>query len=100
MVSDVSAMFVATTIFRRTVGAKTRCCSAGVSRPKSGISSASPPATAANLSAVSRMSRSLGMKTSMSPVERCLEQVQRGADGGVDVGDLAFLLPRARPRGR
>ena len=63
-------MFVAMTIFRRWLGANTRACSALESRPNSGTSSCCCP-NERNLpssrSLASRMSRSLGMNTRMSP---------------------------------
>jgi hypothetical protein len=69
-VSDVSATFVASTNRRRTPaarpGSNTRCCSAAESRPNRGSTSVKRcrPSSAR---VVSRMSASVGRKTSTSP---------------------------------
>ena len=64
---EVSAIFVATITRRRGPGAKMRCCSAAGMRPKSPITSMPEPRLPSSKSRVSRMSRSVGMKTSTSP---------------------------------
>ena len=74
-VSDVSATLVASTIRRPVWDWKTRCCSAAESREYSGTistvaarrSTLSRPRAPSSASRVSRISRSPGRKTRMSP---------------------------------
>ena len=72
IVTEVSATLVATTTREPPAGAgrKTRPCSAAVRRAKSGSTWVPGGASAAIASQASRMSCSVGMKTSVSPERR------------------------------
>jgi hypothetical protein len=94
MVSDVSAMFVATTIFRRSHGANTRCCSPALNMPNSGMISASRSKPA--LQQVARLADVAFARHENQDVAaaRFGQDLLDGAHGGVHIGHVAALLGR------
>ena len=92
MVIEVSATFVATTIFLSASGRKTRCCSAVVRREKRGRIAALSRKPAgeeiAGLADVLLRGHEDQHVPGLAPFDNLVD----GADGRLDVGDLPLLL--------
>ncbi len=92
-VSDVSATLVASTMRRCEAGSKTRSCSSADRREKSGRISVPFGWCLRSVSAASRISRSPGRKTRMSPAAALAGDLVHGlGDGLVHVHGLVVLV--------